>query len=69
MSSILFSCQQQENSSKTITQENPIHNDTLPKVEEFEGLYFPSKQGSSGMLNVCFGENHSLAYPVEDETN
>lgn len=64
-----FSCHQQENSSKAVLQTETIKKDTVPKAEEFQGLYFPSKPGSSGMINVCFGDNHSLSYPVEDETN
>lgn len=64
----MFSCHQQENTSKITPQTTTIKKDTIHKVEEFEGLYFLSKPGSSGMLKVCFSENHSLSYPVEDET-
>jgi len=69
ISILFFSCNQQKNSSNTIIQTITIKRDSLPKIEEFEGLYFPSKQGSSGMIKVCFGKNHSLSYPVVDETN
>lgn len=69
ISFLLFSCHRQENTSKIIPPTTTIKKDTIHEVEEFEGLYFPSKPGSSGLLKVCFTESHSLSYPVVDETN
>lgn len=65
ISVLFFSCNQQENSPNTIIQTITIKRDSLPKIEEFEGLYFPSKNGSRGVIEI----NYSVGYPVEDETN
>lgn len=67
---VLFvSCRQQINNTGTNPDTSSNKTDSLAETEEYEGLYFPSKPGSSAMLNVCFGKNHNLSYPVEDETN
>lgn len=69
ISFLFFACQQQKNSSDNSSQIDTIKKASEQKIEEFEGLFFPATQNSSAMLKVCFGDNHTLSYPIEDETN